>query len=202
MSCGPAKFPGVAGLALAALVAACGGPSAEERQVEAQGLLASGKAAESLAKADEALADAAISGDAALAWRFESLRLEALAAGGKGKEVASALDRLSGKYAQQITAAMYRSLADKVAAAKDTQGAIDLLVQGDQKFPAEHASFDEAIGRLKASGDMDPATVERLRALGYLGGAEEDAAQAPAGTAAPPAAGGSEPAPGNAPRVN
>ena len=179
-----------------ALLTACGGPSAEEIQNEAQGLLAAGKAAEAITKADEALADASIKGDPALAWRFESIRLDASASMGKAEDVVPALERLGATYGKQITPAMYRSLADKLVGAKNTQGAIDLLVAGDKKFPEEHASFDEAITKLKSAGSMDPETIKKLEALGYLGGGADEAAPTPstppAGEAAP--AGGTPPA--------
>jgi len=37
-----------------------------------------------------------------------------------------------------------------------------------QRFPAEHASFADAIGALKDAAPLDPAQVQRLKALGYL----------------------------------
>jgi hypothetical protein len=63
---------------------------------------------------------------------------------------------------------MYRSLADKVKTAGDTTGAIDILAAGDVRFPDDHASFVEAITALQSSGELDPAEIERLKALGYL----------------------------------
>jgi hypothetical protein len=43
-----------------------------------------------------------------------------------------------------------------------------VLTAGDKRFPAEHASFVEAIETLKSSGSLDPAQVQKLKALGYL----------------------------------
>ena len=118
--------------------------------------------------ADEGLAQDAVKRDAATAWRLEQVRLEALARSGKGADVKKELDRLAGTYAAQVNASLYRSLADKAKAAGDTAGAIDVLTAGDQRFPAEHASFVEAIEALKSSGSLDPAQVQKLKSLGYL----------------------------------
>jgi hypothetical protein len=106
--------------------------------------------------------------DAAAAWRLEQIRLEALAKSAKGAQVKSELDRLATAYPKQVNASLYRSLADKAKEAGDTAGAIDVLTAGDQRFPAEHASFVEAIDALKASGTLDPEQVQKLKALGYL----------------------------------
>ena len=43
-----------------------------------------------------------------------------------------------------------------------------MLTAGDERFPDEHASFVEAIEALKEASSLDPAQVERLKALGYL----------------------------------
>ena len=51
--------------------------------------------------------------------------------------------------------------------AGDVPGAIEILTAGGQRFPAEHASFVDAIGALNAA-PLDPAQVQRLKALGYL----------------------------------
>jgi hypothetical protein len=99
------------------------------------------------------------------AWRFESARLNALAAGGKGADVKSSLDRLAGSYDKQLTAALYLSLAEKVRAGGDGPGYADLLDAGKKKFPAD-ATFQTKIDEMKNSAD--PAEVERLKALGYL----------------------------------
>lgn len=151
---------------LASLLAGCG-KSPEDRLAEAQKALDGGDPAAAITAVDQALADAAISGDKALAWRFESLRLDAQARAGKGADVAAGLARLSQTYAAQVTAALYRSLADKTRAAGDNSGAIDILAAGDKAFPAEHDSFQKAIDELKNTG-LDPAEVEKLKALGYL----------------------------------
>lgn len=158
-------------VALATLIlvcsSACGGPTLEDRQKEVQSALDKGDYPAAIAAIDASLADAAISGDPARSWRFESMRLDALARGGKGDDVLNALDRLQPKYPTQITAALLRSLADKLRAASDTLGAIGVLDRGLKTFPAEAATFEKVIEEIK-NAPMDSATEEMLRKLGYL----------------------------------
>jgi hypothetical protein len=155
-------------LVFAALVVACGGRSAADYHRDARAALDAGDAAAALRVADEGLARDAVKRDAAGAWRLEQVRLEALAKSGKGGDVKRELERLAGTYSGQVSASLYRSLADKTKDAGDTEGAIDVLTAGDKRFPAEHASFVEAIETLKSSGSLDPAQVQRLKSLGYL----------------------------------
>jgi hypothetical protein len=155
-------------LLLAAFLAACGGGSAADYDRKARTALDAGDLPEAIRVADEGLARDAVRHDPAAAWRLEQTRLEALARSGKGADVKSELDRLATTYPTQVTASLYRSLADKAREAGDTAGAIDVLTAGDQRFPAEHASFVEAIEALKGAGVLDPAQVQRLKALGYL----------------------------------
>lgn len=155
-------------LAFAAFMSACGGKSAADYHKEAQAALDKGDAAAALRVADEGLAQDAVKRDAAAAWRLETVRLEALAKSGKGADVKRELERLAGTYPGQVNASLYRALADKTKAAGDSEGAIDVLTAGDKRFPAEHASFVEAIEALKSSGSLDPAQVQRLKSLGYL----------------------------------
>lgn len=152
----------------AAFLAACGGKSAADYQNEARAALDGGDAAKAIGIVTEALGRDAIKQDAAASLRLEQIRLEALAKAGKGAEVKIELERVASAYPKNVNASLYRSLADRVKAAGDTGGAIDILVAGDKRFPAEHASFQEAIDGLKATGQVDPAQVERLRKLGYL----------------------------------
>ena len=155
-------------LFVSVVLAACGNKSGAERLTEAQASLNMGKYDEAVSAADQGLASADAKGDAALAWRLEQVRLEGLAQGGKGAQVNTDLERLSGTYPKQVTPSLYRALADKVNQAGDTNGAIDLLTAGDKRFPEAHASFVEAIDGMKASGNLDPAQVQKLKALGYL----------------------------------
>lgn len=103
----------------------------------------------------------------AAAWRLEQIRLDALANDKQGAEVVASLERLSGSYGPQVTPALYRSLADRLKTAGDVTGAIDVLAAGDKRFPQEHEQFAKDIDALK-QGKLDPAQVERLKALGYL----------------------------------
>lgn len=150
-------------LALVLLVA-CGGASPDQKRAEAQAALDAGDAAKALQVADEALKS--VGSDKAMAWRLESIRLEALAKSGKGTDVARELERLAADYAQQANAALYRSLADKAKAAGDTPGAIEILAAGDKRFPQE-TTFKTAIEEIKNAG-ASPEEVEKLKALGYL----------------------------------
>jgi hypothetical protein len=155
-------------IALVAFVAACGSRSASDYHTDARAALERGDAPGALRLADEGLARDDVKQDAVAAWRLEQVRLEALAKSGKGAEVAKELERLAGVYRAQVTPSLYRSLADRVKEAGDVSGAIEVLAAGDQRFPAEHASFVEAIDALKTTGSLDPAQVQRLKALGYL----------------------------------
>jgi hypothetical protein len=153
---------------LAAISWGCGGKSAADYQKEAQAALDGKDNPKAVALVAEALQTDAVRGDAAAAWRLEQIRLEALVRSGKGAEAKAELDRLATAYPKQVNASLYRSLADKAKGAGDMQGAIDILTAGDQRFPAEHAAFVEAIDALKQAGALDPAQVQRLKALGYL----------------------------------
>lgn len=118
---------------------------------------------------EQALVGVTSGDDAAMAWRLEQIRLDALANDKQGQEVIVTLARLGGNptYSPQITPALYRSLADKLKTAGDVNGAIEVLAAGDKKFPQEHEQFAKDIEALK-QGNLDPAQVDRLKALGYL----------------------------------
>jgi hypothetical protein len=152
---------------LAALLAGCG-RSAADYQNDARAALDAGDRAKAIRVAEEGLAQDAVRQDAATAWRLEQIRLDALAGSGKGPDVKKELERLAGAYPNQVSAALYRSLADKLKTAGDVPGAIEILTAGGQRFPAEHASFADAIGGLRDAAPLDPAQVQRLKALGYL----------------------------------
>jgi hypothetical protein len=158
----------VAVVLFGAILVACGGKSAADYQNEARAALDGGDAPKALAVAEQALGQDAVKKDPAAAWRLEQIRLEALSKGGNGALVKTELERLAAAYPKQVGASLYRSLADKVKAAGDTPGAIDILTTGDQRFPGDHASFVEAIDALKSAGGIDPEQVEKLKKLGYL----------------------------------
>ena len=148
------------------LLAACEA-SLDDREKEARTALDARDFAKARTVAEQALAGSAASSDAATAWRLEQIRLEALAHDKQGPEIVTSLERLSGKYGPQVTPALYRSLADKLKVAGDTTGAIDVLAAGHEKFPQEAQAFVKDIDALK-QGKLDPAQVEKLKALGYL----------------------------------
>lgn len=153
-------------LALVGLLAACGASLADQEK-DARTALDGRDWAKARTVAEQALLLPEAGKDLPTAWRLEQVRMEALAHAKQGAEVVSTLERLAGKYPQQVTPALYRSLADKLNAAGETSGAIDVLAAGDKRFPAEHAAFTEAIDALKQGG-LDPAQIEKLKALGYL----------------------------------
>lgn len=157
--------PAFAALLVATLVGCASGPDAEALQKDVETAIQAKDFAGAVTKADEALKADAIAKDAGKAWRFESLKLQALADGGKGADVKAGLARLTAAYEKQLTAALYRSLADKLRAAGDAAGSVDVLDAGAKKFPTD-TSFTEAIEAAKQSAD--PAEIERLKALGYL----------------------------------
>lgn len=158
--------PLLATLLLGVSLAGCaGGPSAEDLQKGVEASMTAKDYPGAVAKADEALKNEAIAKDPAKAWRFESMRVQGLAEGGKGAEVTTTLERLAAAYPKQITPALYRSLADKLKIAGDGEGAVSVLDAGLKRYP-EDPSFQKAIDDLKVSGD--PAEIEKLKALGYL----------------------------------
>ena len=155
-------------LVLPLLVAACGGGGPTTYENDARAALNGGDMPKAIRVAEDGLAQDGVKKDPAAAWRLEQIRLDALATSGKGTDVKKELDRLAAAYPKQVSASLYRSLADKAKTVNDVPGAIEILTAGDQRFPAEHASFVDAIGALKDGAAMDPATVKRLKALGYL----------------------------------
>lgn len=148
------------------LIVACS-PSAEDRVKGAQAALDASDFAKAQTESEAALKEPSVTKDAKSVARLEIIRLQALAQTGNGKEVLSSLERLNGSMPAATPASLYRELGDKLRAAKDTSGAIDVLNAGDKRFPAEHQSFVDAIEAIKNAG-IDPAEVEKLKALGYL----------------------------------
>ncbi|MEW6270368.1 MAG: hypothetical protein AB1689_13845 [Thermodesulfobacteriota bacterium] len=141
--------------------------SLADREKEARAALDARDFATAQNVSEAALVDAASGEDAAVAWRLEQIRLDALAHQKQGAEVVRSLERLATEYPAQVTPALYRSVADRLKTAGDTTGAIDVLAAGDKRFPQEHEVFVKDIEALK-QGNLDPAQVERLKALGYL----------------------------------
>ncbi len=148
------------------LLCACQG-SLADKEKEARAALDARDFPKARQISDQALLGVTSGDDAATAWRIEQIRLDALANDKQGAEVVASLERLSGSYGPQVTPALYRSLADRLKTAGDVTGAIDVLAAGDKRFPQEHEQFVKDIDALK-QGNLDPAQVERLKALGYL----------------------------------
>ena len=150
------------------LLVACQG-SLADREKEARAALDARDFPKARNISEQALVGVTSGDDAAMAWRLEQIRLDALANDKQGAEVVVTLARLgaSPTYSPQITPALYRSLADKLKTAGDVNGAIEVLAAGDKRFPQEHEQFAKDIEGLK-QGNLDPAQVERLKALGYL----------------------------------
>lgn len=149
-------------------LAACKG-SLADREKEARAALDARDFPKARNISEQALVGVTTGDDAAMAWRLEQIRLDALANDKQGAEVIVTLARLGANptYAPQITPALYRSLAGKLKTAGDVTAAIEVLAAGDKRFPGEHEQFAKDIDALK-KGNLDPAQVERLKALGYL----------------------------------
>jgi hypothetical protein len=150
---------------LFSLSACSSGPDVPAMLADVEAKAAAKDYAGAVTGADTALKLPEVTGDPASAWRFESARLGALADGGKGADVKTSLERLSGTFAAQVTCPLRLSLADRVRAAGDGAGYTDLLDAGLKACPQE-PSFQSKIDEAKSSAD--PEEIERLKALGYL----------------------------------
>lgn len=155
----------LASLVLYVFAGCAAGSDVEALQAGVDAAIASKDFVGGVAQADEALKLPEVAADPARAWRFQSARVNALAAAGKGADVLATLGLLKGTYAAQITASLYLSLADKLRGAGDGVGYANLLDAGLKKFPEEKA-FQAKIEEMKSSADS--AAVEQLKALGYL----------------------------------
>lgn len=152
---------------LALLVLAGCEASLADREKEARAALDARNFAKAIELSQAALSAPGAAADAAASWRLEQIRLEALANQKQGKEIVLSLARLSRTNAAQVTPTLYRSLAGKLKAAGDTEGAIDVLAAGHERFPEEQQGFVDDIDAIK-QGKLDPAQIEKLKALGYL----------------------------------
>ncbi|MBN1334513.1 MAG: hypothetical protein JXB39_00975 [Deltaproteobacteria bacterium] len=150
---------------LAGLVAGCS-PDASALQEAAQAALDHRDFETAIAKSDAGIS--AAGQDRAATWRLEQIRLEALARAGRSTDVRATFERLVATYAAQVDASLYVTAATWLREAGDTQGAVDLLLVGDTRCPAEHERFQAAITEMSQKQELAPAEVERLRSLGYL----------------------------------
>jgi tetratricopeptide (TPR) repeat protein len=102
-------------------------------------------------------------------WALERIRLEALAKSKQGDKAYEALERLATQYPAQVDAPLYLTVGAWARGAGDLAGATRILDGGAKRFPEKEKEFLLAIAEIKRSaGEMDPATTERLRSLGYL----------------------------------
>ena len=102
-------------------------------------------------------------------WALERIRLEALAKSREGDRAFENLEGLVSTYPTQVDASLYLATAAWARAAGDTAGATRILDGGKKRFPDQAGQFTAAIDEIKRSaGEMDQATTERLRSLGYL----------------------------------
>ena len=154
----------LATFALVIGLSACGAASLDDQIKQAQAALDAGDGPAAEKAAEAALKEAKDPKDA---WRLELVRVEGLAQQGKGADVLTHLERLAGTNPKNVTAPLYRDLADKLRASKDTPGAISVLDAGVKRFPADSQSFLDAITAIK-DVSVDPEELERLKALGYL----------------------------------
>lgn len=144
------------------LLSACSdGPQDYLRTAEAA--LGKGAHARAVEAADRGLA--AEPADAALGWRLELVRLEALARSGRAEATLETIERLAGTQGSPIQASHYLSTADQLRASGERAGAIQLLDKGKQKFP-DNSAIAKAISRAKEQGS--DKELEALRSLGYL----------------------------------
>jgi tetratricopeptide (TPR) repeat protein len=138
----------------------------EQVEVDARSALGRGEYGQAMAYANQGLKLA--SGDRAAIWRFEQIVLEAMCRSGQGLAVMPELQRLTVDYPAQLNAKLYLSLGAIAKESGDTHAAIELWAAGDKRFPAESASFKDAIQALQSAGDLAPAELEKLKSLGYI----------------------------------
>jgi hypothetical protein len=103
-------------------------------------------------------------------WSIEKARLEATAHLGQGAETVAALGQLSKDYADNVTPELYSQMAGFVADSGDLLAAVDVLEAGRKCFPEMGDKFQPQIEyvKQKATETADDATIEKLKALGYL----------------------------------
>ncbi|MHC5209134.1 MAG: hypothetical protein ACYTG2_00265 [Planctomycetota bacterium] len=150
------------------LCGGCGSSNPSEEADAAQAALSQGDFATARAKAKSALAAEGVADDKALTWKLERIGLEAAAGEGKGAEVLSAVDRLSGSFAAQVNAELYAKLGNRLADGGDPAGALDVADAGKQRFPEQAAAFDALIESLKTKASSNSELADKLKSMGYL----------------------------------
>ncbi|MBT3222264.1 MAG: hypothetical protein HN348_24595 [Proteobacteria bacterium] len=149
---------------LIALLAACGGATAEDHLKKAEDQLSSGAFDKAAAAAADGLATNP--GKETIKWRLEFAQLEAQARGGDATAASATLERLAGADGTKIKGSHYVSTADQLKGAGQAAAAIELLDKGVKRFP-DDADIAKAIDQAKSSGEADE--LEALKSLGYLG---------------------------------
>ncbi len=153
-------------LALAGALAVGCGEKASDAKEAAQVALDGGDYATALVEADKAIGLAG--DDKPTIWQSQQIKLQALAKKGDGSAAFGLIEQLAGEYAAQVKSPLYMSVANELKAAGQTGSAIDVLDAGKKRFPDEAASFVSAIDELQSTEELDPAEIEKLKALGYL----------------------------------
>ncbi len=147
-----------------ALAVGCGEKASDVKEA-AQAALDAADYPTAIAQADKAIGMA--TDDKAMIWQSQQIKLQALARSGDAG-AAPLLEQLAGEYAAQVKSPLYMSVAADLKSAGQTSAAIDVLDAGNKRFPDESAAFVKAIEELGSPDQMDPAEVEKLKALGYL----------------------------------
>jgi hypothetical protein len=101
-------------------------------------------------------------------WRFERIRVEALARSGDGEGVLTTMDRLSEAFPTHANAGLFLVLAQQLFEADDRVGAGRLLARGAQQFPDDESLLSELATAWKQGEPISREACERLRSLGYL----------------------------------
>jgi tetratricopeptide (TPR) repeat protein len=142
----------------------CGEKAADVKEA-AQAALDAADYPTAIAQADKAIGMAA--DDRAMVWQSQQIKLQALARSGDAQTL-SLLEQLAGTYQDQVKSPLYLSVGSELKKAGQTSAAIDVYDAGNKRFPDESETFLAAIQELQEAGDMDPAEIEKLKALGYL----------------------------------
>ena len=150
---------------LAALVVGCGEKAADAKEA-AQAALDGGDYPTAIVEADKAVGMAG--DDKPVIWQSQQIKLQALAKSGEGAKAATLLEQLAGQFAAQAKSPLYMSAANDLKAADQTSAAIDVLDAGKNRFPDEADKFVSAVQELQTTEELDPAEIEKLKALGYL----------------------------------
>lgn len=147
-----------------ALLVGCGEKAADSKEA-AQAALDAADYPTAIAQADKAIGLAG--DDKAMVWQSQQIKLQALARSGDAS-TAALLEQLATDYAAQVKSPLYMTVADSLKKAGQTSAAIDVLDAGNKRFPAESDKFTQAIAELQQNEQLDPAEIEKLKALGYL----------------------------------